>query len=205
MLSETTVDHVDSKPLLEGLAENWWLLLLRGTAAIVFGVLAFAWPGPTLLTLALFWGAFALTDGVLAIWAAIAGKAAGPGPRWWLAGVGMIGILAGLVALFSPAVAAAALLIVIAAWAITAGLLQIWGALKLRKEIPNEWLLIASGVLSVAFGIFVALRPESGAVAISWLVGAFALLYGLCNIALALGIRDLGSLSTEDREVGSGP
>jgi uncharacterized membrane protein HdeD (DUF308 family) len=95
--------------------------------------------------------------------------------------------------------------IVIAAWAITAGLLQIWGALKLRKELPNEWLLIASGVLSVVFGIFVALRPESGAVAISWLVGAFALLYGLCNIALALGIRDLGSLSTEDREVGSGP
>jgi uncharacterized membrane protein HdeD (DUF308 family) len=187
MLSESAVDHVERKPLLEGLAENWWLLLLRGAAAIAFGVLAFAWPGPTLLTLALFWGAFALADGVLAIWAAIAGKAAGPGPRWWLAGVGMIGILAGLVALFSPAVAAAALLIVIAAWAITAGLLQIWGALKLRKELPNEWLLIASGVLSVAFGIFVALRPESGAVANSWLVGAFALLYGLCNVALSLG------------------
>jgi uncharacterized membrane protein HdeD (DUF308 family) len=81
--------------LVHALAKNWWLLLLRGIAAIVFGLLAFAWPGLTLLTLILFYGAFALVDGVLAVIAAITGGA--PGSRWWLAIVGLLGIAAGLV------------------------------------------------------------------------------------------------------------
>src|SRR4029078_10192801 len=80
--------------MVHALAKNWWLLLLRGIAAIVFGVLAFAWPGLTLSRCILFYGAFALVDGVLAIVAAVTGGA--PAPRWWLAIVGLFGIAAGL-------------------------------------------------------------------------------------------------------------
>ena len=102
--------------LVHALAKNWWLLLLRGIAAIIFGLLAFAWPGLTLLTLILFYGAFALVDGVLAVIAAITGGA--PGSRWWLAIVGLLGIAAGLVTFLTPGLTALVLLFFIAAWAI---------------------------------------------------------------------------------------
>ena len=92
--------------MVRALAKNWWLLLLRGIAAIIFGLLAFAWPGLTLLTLILFYGAFALVDGVLAIIAAITGGA--PGSRWWLAVVGLLGIAAGLVTFLTPGLTALA-------------------------------------------------------------------------------------------------
>ena len=137
--------------MVHALAKNWWLLLLRGIAAIIFGVLAFAWPGLTLLTLILFYGAFALVDGVLAIIAAITGGA--PAPRWWLAIVGLLGIAAGLLTFLMPGLSALVLLFFIAGWAIATGVLQIIGAIQLRKEIDNEWLLILGGVISVLFGI----------------------------------------------------
>ena len=133
--------------MLHALARNWWLLLLRGIAAIIFGVLTFVWPGITLLTLVLLYGAYALVDGVLAILAAITGDA--PAPRWWLAIVGLLGILVGILTLAWPGITALVLLLFIAGWAIATGILQIVGAVRLRTEIDNEWLLIASGVLSV--------------------------------------------------------
>src|SRR5258705_13914239 len=136
--------------MVHALAKNWWLLLLRGIAAIIFGVLAFAWPGLTLLTLILFYAAFALVDGVLAIIAAIAGGA--PAPRWWLAIVGLLGIAAGLLTFLMPGLSALVLLFFIGGWAITTGGFQIIGAIQLRKEIDNEWLLILGGVISVLFG-----------------------------------------------------
>src|SRR5262245_59612387 len=116
----------DRPLLLHALARNWWLVLLRGIAAIVFGILAFAWPGLTLLTLVIFWGAFALVDGVLAIAAAIAGRG-GMTPRWWLAIVGLAGIIAGLLTFLWPGITALILLLFIAAWAIVAGVFEIIG------------------------------------------------------------------------------
>src|SRR5512145_3363266 len=102
--------------LLHSLAKNWWLILLRGIFAILFGVLAFVWPGVTLVTLVMFYGAFALVDGLLAIVAAITGGA--PAPRWWLAIVGLAGIAAGLLTFLWPGVTALVLLVFIAIWAI---------------------------------------------------------------------------------------
>src|SRR5262245_48790320 len=93
-------------PLVRALAENWWLLLLRGIASIVFGVLAFIWPGLTLLALILLWGAYAVIDGAIALWAAISGRTGEMAPRWWLAIVGIVGLLAGLVAFASPGLTA---------------------------------------------------------------------------------------------------
>jgi uncharacterized membrane protein HdeD (DUF308 family) len=173
--------------MVRALAKNWWLLLLRGIAAIIFGVLAFAWPGLTLLTLILFYGAFALVDGVLAITAAIAGGA--PAPRWWLAIVGLLGIAAGLLTFLMPGLSALVLLFFIAGWAIATGVLQIIGAIQLRKEIDNEWLLILGGVISVLFGIGVMLAPGAGALALVWVIGTYAVILGVVFVALALRLK----------------
>jgi len=177
--------------MLRALAENWWLLLLRGIAAIVFGILAFFWPGITLLTLVLLWGAYALVDGVLALWAAISGRVPSmtPGPRWWLGIVGLAGIAAGIVTFAWPGMTTFILLMFIAAWAIVTGVMEIVGAVRLRKEIEGEWLLILSGLLSVAFGIILFAQPGTGALALVWFIGWFAVLFGAVNIALAFRLK----------------
>ena len=173
--------------MLHALARNWWLLLLRGIAAIIFGVLTFVWPGITLLTLVLLYGAYALVDGVLAILAAITGDA--PAPRWWLAIVGLLGILVGILTLAWPGITALVLLLFIAGWAIATGILQIVGAVRLRKEIDNEWLLIASGVLSVIFGLILVVQPGAGALALLYVIGFYAVLYGILLVGLSLRLR----------------
>jgi uncharacterized membrane protein HdeD (DUF308 family) len=175
--------------ILSSLADNWWLLLLRGIAAIVFGVLAFIWPGITLLTLTLFWGAYALVDGALALWAAITGGANAVAPRWWLAIVGVAGILSGLVAFFWPGVTAFVLLMFIASWSIVIGVMQIVGAIQLRKEIDGEWLLILSGLLSIAFGVILMMQPGAGALAVVWIIGWYAILIGILTSALAFRLK----------------
>jgi uncharacterized membrane protein HdeD (DUF308 family) len=173
--------------MVNALAKNWWLLLLRGIAAVVFGVLAFFWPGLTLLTLVLFYGAFALVDGVLAVIAAITGGA--PAPRWWLAIVGISGIAAGLLTFLMPGISALVLLLFIAGWAIATGVFQIIGAVKLRKEIDNEWLLILNGVISVLFGVGMMLAPGAGALALVWLIASYSVIAGALLIGLAIKLK----------------
>ena len=174
-------------PMLHALANNWWLLLLRGLCAILFGVLTFAWPGVTLLTLVLLYGAYALIDGVIAIAAAVRGGA--PAPRWWLAVVGLLGIAAGVVTLLLPGMTALLLLLFIAAWAIASGAMQIIGAIRLRKEIDNEWWLVAGGVLSVIFGLVLAVQPGTGALALLFVIGIYAIVHGVMLISFSLRLR----------------
>jgi uncharacterized membrane protein HdeD (DUF308 family) len=173
--------------LLHALAKNWWLEVLRGVAAVIFGILAFVWPGLTLLTLVLFWGAYALVDGVLAIVAAI--KGGNPMPRWWLAIVGLAGIVAGVLTFLVPGITALVLLIFIAVWAIVLGVMEIYGAIRLRKEIEGEWLLILNGVLSVLFGLILLWRPAVGALAVVWIIGAYAIILGAIYIAFGVKLR----------------
>jgi uncharacterized membrane protein HdeD (DUF308 family) len=179
-------DH-DPRPMLHALAGHWWLTLLRGICAIVFGVLAFVWPGLTLFTLVILYGAFALADGVLAIAAAIMGGA--PAPRWWLAIVGLAGIGAGVLTFAWPGVTALVLLVFIAVWAIAIGVMQIYGAIRLRREIDNEWLLIAGGILSVLFGVVMLGWPGAGALALIFVIGAYAIAEGILLVGLALRLR----------------
>jgi uncharacterized membrane protein HdeD (DUF308 family) len=184
------VAHMAPTPrplLLHALCKNWWLILLRGIAAIIFGVLTFVWPGITLLTLILLYGAFALADGVLAIAAAIMGGQ--PAPRWWLAIIGILGIVVGILTFAWPGVTALVLLLFIAGWAIATGIFQIIGAIRLRKEIDNEWLLIAGGVLSVLFGLILAVQPQTGALALLFVIGFYAILYGITLVWLSLRLR----------------
>lgn len=173
--------------LVHQLAKNWWLLLLRGIAAIVFGVLAFVWPGITLLTLILFYGAYALVDGVLAIVSAVTGGA--PAPRWWLVVIGLFGIAAGILTFAWPGITALVLLFFIAGWAIAIGVFQIIGAIRLRKEIDNEWYLILCGVISVLFGIGILIVPGAGALALVWVIGFYAVVEGILYVALAFRLK----------------
>jgi uncharacterized membrane protein HdeD (DUF308 family) len=174
-------------PLVQALARYWWLLLLRGIAAIIFGVLAFAWPGITLVTLVLFWGAFALIDGVLALANAFMGG--NMGHRWWLALVGLAGIAAGILTFMWPGVTALLLLVFIASWAIVLGVFQIIGAIRLRKEIDNEWMLGLSGAVSVLFGVIVLLAPGAGAVGLIWAIASYAIVFGILMVLAAFKLK----------------
>jgi len=186
------VAHIAGSPLipplmLHALARYWWLVLLRGIAAIIFGILTFIWPGMTLLTLVLLYGAFALADGIIALAAGIMGRERAP--RWWLLVHGLLGIAVGILTLAWPGITALVLLLFIAGSAIATGVLQIIGAIRLRKEIDNEWLLIAGGVLSVLFGLVLAIQPQTGALALLFVIGFYAILYGVLLIALAFRLR----------------
>ncbi|WP_020085652.1 HdeD family acid-resistance protein [Hyphomicrobium zavarzinii] len=178
---------ITMRPMLDALARNWGIILLKGIFAIIFGVLTFIWPGVTLLTLVLMYGAFAFVDGILSVVAAIRGGA--PAPRWWLALVGIFGIAAGVLTVMWPQITALVLLFFIAAWAIATGIMEIVGAIKLRKEIDDEWLLIASGILSVAFGCLLVLWPGAGALALILVIGSFAIVYGILLVAFAMRLR----------------
>ncbi|HWP14683.1 MAG TPA: HdeD family acid-resistance protein [Xanthobacteraceae bacterium] len=175
--------------ILPVLAKYWWLILLRGIVAIIFGVLAFAWPGITLLTLILFYGAFALADGVLALGHAIMGG--NVGSRWWLALVGIAGIAAGLVTFLMPGLTALVLLFFIAGWAIALGVFQIIGAIRLRKEIDNEWLIGLSGALSVLFGVVLLVAPGAGALGLIWVIASYAIVFGIMLVMEAFKLKKL--------------
>lgn len=173
---------------LHMLAKNWWLVLLRGIVSILFGVVAFAWPGLTLVTLVLFYGAFALVDGVIALASAFTGGAK-PVPTWWLVLVGLAGIGAGVVTFLWPGLTAIILVVFIGAWALVHGIFEIVGAIKLRKEIDNEWMLILAGIISVLFGLVILIAPGAGALGLIWAIAAYSIVFGVLLIGLALRLR----------------
>ena len=187
-MSIRTDSSLPAPTLLHALADNWWLFLIRGIAAILFGILALAWPGVTLVTLVLLYGAFVLVDGVSALVAAIMGRTS-KAPRWWLAIVGLLGIAAGILTFVWPDITALILLLFIAGWSVAIGVFQIIGAVRLRKQIDNEWWLILSGALSVLFGVALFLMPGAGALALIWLIAIYAILFGVVTLAFAFRLR----------------
>jgi uncharacterized membrane protein HdeD (DUF308 family) len=187
-MSTATTASLPGRPMLHALAKGWWLLLLRGIASIIFGVLAFAWPGLTLVTLVLFYGAFVLIDGVIALIAAFS-SGPKPVPTWWLVVVGLLSIAAGIVTFMMPGITAILLVLFMGAWALVHGIFEIIGAIQLRKEIDNEWMLILSGVVSVLFGLIVLIAPGAGALGLIWVIAAYSIVFGITFIALALRLR----------------
>ncbi len=172
------------------LARNWWAVVLRGVLAILFGVLAFIWPSITLFVLVLLFGAYALVDGIFALIAAITNRT--KSNRVWVLLEGIAGVIAGIVTLFLPGITAIALLFLIAAWAIITGILEILAAIELRKGISNEWLLALSGILSVVFGILIAVFPGAGAMGIIWAIAAYAIVFGILFVFLGFRLRSHG-------------
>lgn len=171
------------------LVANWWALVLRGIAAIVFGILTFAWPGATIAVLVIFFGVYAIIDGILAFVSAI--RAAERHRRWGAFAIeGIIGILIGLFALFAPSAATVLFVYIVAAWAFLTGTFEIAAALRLRRHIPNEWALILTGVLSILFGILVFLAPAAGAIALVWIIAIYAVLFGILWLTLGFRLRN---------------
>lgn len=179
---------LSTRPILQVLSDNWWLLLLRGVCAVLFGILAFAWPGLSLLTLVILFGVYVLLDGFFALVAAVLGRHKST-PLWWLIVAGLISVAAGIITFAYPQVTTLVLVIFIGAWALVRGIFEIIGAIRLRREIDNEWLLIAVGLLSVIFGIAILANPGAGALALVWLIGIYAILFGLPMIWLAFRVR----------------
>lgn len=176
--------------MLRTLAQNWWALVLRGVCAMLFGVGAFVWPGITLAVLILFYGAYALVEGVLAIAWALMGRQAGSF-SWGVLLAGLAGVAVGIVTFVSPGLTALALLYLIAAWAIVRGVFEIIAAIHLRRELQNEWLLGLSGLLSVGLGVLLIVAPGAGALALLWWIGAFAFVAGVLMILLGLRLKGL--------------
>ena len=170
------------------LARNWWALVLRGLFAVLFGIIALAWPGITLGALVLLYGAYALADGVFAIAAVMAGRTGGR-PWWSLLVEGLVGIAVGIMTFAWPGITALVLLYLIAAWAVVTGIFEIVAAIRLREEIRGEWLLALSGILSVLFGLALVIWPGAGAVALVWVIGAYAIAFGALLIALGFRLR----------------
>lgn len=190
------MSYTQPQPALPMLAGNWWALLLRGIAAVLFGLAALFWPGLTLFVLIVFFGAYALVDGILAIVAGIRGS---EGSRWLLLAEGVLGVLAGLVAFFWPGITALVLLFVISAWAIFTGLLKIIMAIAFRREVENAWLMGLSGALSILFGIILAVLPGAGLLSLVWLVGIYALIFGV--VLIVLGFRARGHRQANESRV----
>jgi uncharacterized membrane protein HdeD (DUF308 family) len=179
------------KQLAASIARSWWVLLLRGLIAILFGILAWVQPQITLSALILVFGAFALVDGVLGTWIAVGGRK--EDESWWVLLLwGLLGIGVGILTFLAPGVTTLVLLFYIAIWAIATGVLEIALAVRLRKEIQGEWRLIVGGLASVILGILLMANPGEGAIAVLWLVGAYAVLFGLLLAFLAFRVRRLG-------------
>jgi uncharacterized membrane protein HdeD (DUF308 family) len=176
--------------VLPQLARHWWVFLVRGLVAIAFGLVAFFYPVATLYTFILFYAVFSIVDGLFAVISAVRGQE-GMGARWWLALIGVLSLVAGLAAYLWPGLTALALLTLIGIWAFVYGVVEIIGAIRLRKEIDNEWLLLVHGILAALFGLIVLVRPGAGALALIWLIASFALASGVVLIILSLRLKGL--------------
>jgi uncharacterized membrane protein HdeD (DUF308 family) len=178
--------------MLDTLTRYWWVLAVRGALAVLFGLLAMIWPGITVLALVLLFGAYALVDGVMALYTALFHRG-GPGRRGgWLVLEGVAGVLAAIGAAVWPGITALVLLYLIATWALVTGVAEILAAIRLRREIEGEWLLVLSGGLSMLFGLLAIIFPGAGALAVVWLISAYAIAFGVVMMILAFRLRRHG-------------
>jgi uncharacterized membrane protein HdeD (DUF308 family) len=178
------------RSLVGTLTEHWWVLLARGVVAIAFGVLAIARPGITLSLLVALFGVFALLDGILRSWMAISHRHDRENWGMLLLG-GLIAIGIGIITWVAPGLTAFGLVFYIAIWAITTGVVETVAAIRLRHEIEGEWRLLLAGLLSVGFGAILIARPGVGALAVVWLIAAYAIVFGAALVALSLKLHGL--------------
>ena len=182
------LDPFDDREMVRSLARNWWALVIRGVAGVLFGIGALVWPPAAVAALVLLFGAYALVDGIFNIVAAV--RAPREGRRWgWLMFSGVIGIATGLITFFFPGITALALVVLVASWSLVTGAAEIVAAIRLRKQIRHEWLWILSGLLSVAFGVLLLVLPAAGAVALAVWIGAYMLVFGALLIGFGLRLR----------------
>ena len=174
--------------MLEILSRNWWLLAIRGFAAITFGMLALFWPGLTLVVLVALFALYALVDGV-SLLASLARGGARRRPGWMVGIMGVVGIAAGIVAILWPGITALALLYIVAFWLIALGILQLWAAITLRREITGELWMAVGGAIAIIFGLYLALFPGSGLLSVIWILAIWSIVFGISSLLLATRVR----------------
>ena len=176
--------------LLETLKRHWWVPVLRGVVAIIFGMMAFVYPGLTVAVLVTLFGAWVLVDGIFRVIGAIGHRSSDEEWGFDLI-IGILGIIIGFLTFHAPAITALALVIYIAAWALMIGATEIAVAIKLRREIKGEWLLILMGLASIIFAVLLLWNPIPGALALVWLIGSYAIVFGVLGIIFGFRLRSL--------------
>jgi uncharacterized membrane protein HdeD (DUF308 family) len=189
------------------LKKAWWMLALRGAAALIFGILAILWPDLTLLVLVGFFAAYAFITAAASLWGGWQNRATDKG--WWLLLLlGLVAFASGVLSLIYPAITALVLVLLMGANALVTGIIDIAVAIRLRKTLRNEWLLILTGIVSVVFGVLVMLFPGAGALAMVWMVSFYAVLTGVLLLALAFRMRSeatpTGTGTTGSHKTGAG-
>lgn len=165
----------------------WWLVLVQGVLAIVFGVLAVAFTGATLLTILVFFGVYSLLDGVVSLYAGIRNREEGWG---WLVFQGIAGVAVGVLALRYPSTTAVALTLLVAFWALVIGFIRIWGAFELKRLGARGWLwALIAGIAAVLFGLALVTNPGYGVATLIWLIGVTAIVFGIALVVNAFGVR----------------
>jgi uncharacterized membrane protein HdeD (DUF308 family) len=185
--------QVDDSPVLELLSRRWHLVVLRGVVAVLFGILAIAWPEITVLSLALLFGVYTLLDGITSI---VMGIGQGT-DRVYMITLGVLGVVAGAIALIWPQITVIVLLVIIAVWAIFAGVMQIAAAIRLRKVIRNEWFLAVSGIVALVLGLLLIVQPAEGAIALVIAIATFAIAWGVILVVLGFRLRTLAGASAD--------
>ena len=177
--------------MLSEYVRRWWVLALRGVVAVLFGVAAILWPAIALQVFVLLFGAFALVDGLMAIVISLVIRR--EVYHWWVWLLeGVAGIIIGVLVFVWPAITTAVLIALIAAWGLVTGILEIAAAIYLRKIIAGEWLLVLEGILSILLGTFLVIFPVLGAQILVYLIGMYAILFGILLVVLAFQIQKLG-------------
>jgi uncharacterized membrane protein HdeD (DUF308 family) len=175
--------------MLELLTRNWWALALRGVLAILLGLVCLAWPGVALVALVILIGVYILADGILAAISGLSERVKG----WGLLLLeGILLIIVGFAVFRWPGITALSLLILIAVRAIILGVLQIAEAIRLRKQVEGEWLLGLAGVVSILFGLLLLAMPAVGLLAVVWLIGIYAIIFGVLMISLGFRLKGWG-------------
>ena len=173
----------------ETLLRHWWLLALRGTVAILFGVLALIWPALTLVSLAALFAAFALVGGAVWSFAAV-GNRRGDRQWWFMLVLGLVSMVAGALAMLYPGLSVLVLVLLIGANALVTGIIDAVVAIRIRKFIKGEWLLMLGAIASIVFGLVVLMFPlGAGALALAWLIGMYAIVIGVLHVLLSLRVR----------------
>lgn len=172
-------------------ARDWWVFVIRGVAAIAFGILAFIWPETTLAVLVFLFGAYVLVDGASLLIALVRGDNIARRHAWAVGIMGVLGIVAGVVTFAWPGLTALSLLYLVAFWAIAMGTFQVIAAVVLRRELDGEFWMALGGVVSIVFGALLVVFPGAGLLSLVWLVGIWSLVFGVSSLGLGYRLHGL--------------
>jgi uncharacterized membrane protein HdeD (DUF308 family) len=174
---------------------NWWMLAIRGVLALIFGLIVLFFPGIALIALITVFAVYAVIDGVVAIIVSL--RERGSLNRWaWLLVEGILSVVAGILAFIYPGETALILLYIVAAWAILTGIMEIVAAVLLREYISREWALAVAGIISIVFGILLAVLPGVGLLSLLWLLGIYSIVFGVLFIVRAFQLRSWAATVT---------